>query len=74
MKAEIAARLRGTSIQLTQREREVFELRTQRIPIKQIADRLGIAPKTVDTHANNANRKLKIVSAEEIVRRAIAKE
>lgn len=51
---------------LTPREREVAELVAQGLMNKEIADRLGIAEKTVQVHRGQVCRKLKVRSAVEI--------
>lgn len=47
---------------LTEREREVLRLVAQGLPTKEIASRLSISPRTVDTHRANLMRKLDIRS------------
>ena len=51
---------------LTPREREVAELVALGLMNKEIADRLGIAEKTVQVHRGQVCRKLKVRSAVEI--------
>lgn len=58
--------LRKDLTTLTPREREVAELVGQGLMNKVIADRLGIAEKTVQVHRGQVCRKLKVRSAVEI--------
>ena len=58
--------LRRDITTLTPREREVAELVAQGLMNKVIADRLGIAEKTVQVHRGQVCRKLKVRSAVEI--------
>lgn len=45
---------------LSPREREVLTLYAQGLLGKQIADRLGVAERTVDTHRQGIHRKLRM--------------
>jgi DNA-binding NarL/FixJ family response regulator len=56
---------------LTRREREVLRLIGQGVPAKEIADRLGISPKTAQVHSENIRAKLNLHSIAEMVRYAI---
>jgi DNA-binding NarL/FixJ family response regulator len=56
---------------LTRREREVLRLIGQGVPTKEIADRLGISPKTAQVHSENIRAKLNLHSIAEMVRYAI---
>jgi DNA-binding NarL/FixJ family response regulator len=56
---------------LTPREREVLRLIGQGVPTKEIAQRLGISPKTAQVHSENIRTKLNLHSIAEIVRYAI---
>jgi len=47
---------------LTSREREIAALIAEGLPNRQIADRLGIAKRTVDTHVEHIYSKLGISS------------
>lgn len=58
--------LRKDLTTLTPREREVAELVGRGLMNKEIADRLGIAEKTVQVHRGQVCRKLKVRSAVEI--------
>ncbi|MDP6718803.1 MAG: response regulator [Pirellulaceae bacterium] len=52
--AEIAAKLES----LSSREREIFDCLAGGLITKQIAQRLGISPRTVDVHRSNISQKL----------------
>jgi len=56
---------------LTRREREVLRLIGQGVPTKEIAQRLGISPKTTQVHSENIRMKLNLHSIAEMVRYAI---
>lgn len=56
---------------LTPREREVFEKLGDGLTISEIASRLGVSAKTVETHKENMKRKLGTLSASELRQRAI---
>lgn len=53
---------------LTRRELEVFDLVGQAIPTNEIADRLAISPRTVESHRAAIIGKLQLHSAAELVR------
>jgi len=55
---------------LTERQRQVFECLAEGIPPREIAEQLGISPKTVCTHSNRIQEKLGI--PENHMRRLIA--
>jgi len=57
--------------ELTPREREIVQLVAEGRSTKELADRLGIRPKTADTHRTNLMRKLNLHSVSEVVRYAI---
>jgi DNA-binding NarL/FixJ family response regulator len=57
--------------QLTPREREIVQLVAEGKSTKEVADVLGISPKTADTHRTNLMRKLGFHSVSELVRYAI---
>jgi DNA-binding NarL/FixJ family response regulator len=61
----------GPSQQLTPREREIIQLIAEGRSTKETAERLGIAPRTADTHRTNIMRKLKLHSASDLTRFAI---
>ena len=56
---------------LTPREREIVQLVGEGRSTKQLADKLGISPKTAETHRTNIMRKLNLHSVSEVVRYAI---
>ena len=56
---------------LTNREREVVQLYAEGLTTKQIADRLGLSVKTVETHRRNILEKLDITSIAELTKFAI---
>ena len=53
--------------QLSDREQEVLELVAQGLSSKEIADRLNISVRTVETHKNNIFRKLGINTTAELM-------
>ena len=55
---------------LSRREREVFDLAVWGSSNKQIAGRLGISTKTVETHRGHINRKLRVHTSADLVRLA----
>jgi len=56
---------------LTPREREIVQLVAEGKSTKELADSLGISPKTAETHRTNIMRKLNLHSVSEMVRYAI---
>ncbi|MCE5328042.1 MAG: response regulator transcription factor [Planctomycetaceae bacterium] len=56
---------------LTDRELEIFELIGNGLPTREIAQRLHISSKTVDSHRENIKDKLKCASASRLLRQAI---
>jgi DNA-binding NarL/FixJ family response regulator len=56
---------------LTNREIEVFELIGQGLASRQIARRLNLSPKTVDTHREHLKEKLELKSSNELTKHAI---
>jgi two-component system response regulator NreC len=58
---------------LTDREQEVLALLAEGEGNPEIADRLGISPKTVSRHRENIMRKLNLHSRSELVKYAIRK-
>jgi len=56
---------------LTPREREIVQLVGEGRSTKELADKLGISPKTAETHRTNIMRKLNLHSVSEVVRYAI---
>jgi DNA-binding NarL/FixJ family response regulator len=61
--AEVAARL-------TRRERQVLELLSAGMTMGQIATRIGISPRTVETHVAKVYRKLGVRTRVQAVSRA----
>lgn len=59
--------------ELTERELEVLKLTAEGLRVKEIASRLNIGIKTVDTHRSNLLAKLGCSSASELTRYAIRK-
>jgi DNA-binding NarL/FixJ family response regulator len=57
---------------LTERELEVFQLTGEGFEAKEIGDRLGISPRTVDVHRANIRQKLGLNSVHELMRFATA--
>lgn len=57
---------------LTERELEVFELTGEGFEAKEIGDRLGISPRTVDVHRANIRQKIGLNSVHELMRFATA--
>jgi DNA-binding NarL/FixJ family response regulator len=64
-------RSRGGEPVLTLREREVIRLVGQGATSKEIAERLGISPKTAQVHRDNLKRKLNLRTSVDLVRYAI---
>lgn len=56
---------------LTPREKEVLELVAQGHSTKQIADKLGIGTRTVESHRVNMLKKMKVNNTAELVRKAL---
>ena len=56
---------------LSDRELEIFNLIGQGLPTRQIAERLNVGGKTVDTHREHIKRKLGFATANELLRYAI---
>ena len=57
--------------QLSNRELEVFEMIGQGLATKQIAGRLHLSPKTVETHREKIKSKLNLANSNELSRRAV---
>jgi DNA-binding NarL/FixJ family response regulator len=56
---------------LTNREREVLQLAAESSSIAEIGARLGISPRTVETHRENLMRKLGLQSQTDLIRYAL---
>jgi DNA-binding NarL/FixJ family response regulator len=61
----------NTVSELTSREKEVLELVAQGHSTKQVADKLGIGTRTVESHRVNMLKKMKVNNTAELVRKAI---
>jgi two-component system, NarL family, response regulator NreC len=61
----------STIDQLTRREREVLRLIGQGASSKEVAERLGISPKTAQVHRENVKQKLKLRTTADLVRYAL---
>ena len=61
----------ATTEPLTPREREIVQLLAEGKSNKEVADALGISPKTIETHRATIMRKLELKSFAEMVRYAI---
>jgi DNA-binding NarL/FixJ family response regulator len=57
--------------ELTPREKEVLELVAQGFSTKQVADKLGIGTRTVESHRVNMLKKMKVNNTAELVRKSI---
>lgn len=62
---------RDSVASLTDRELEVFELIGQGLPTREIAERLHLSAKTVDSHREHIKEKLQIDSATDLLKHAI---
>jgi DNA-binding NarL/FixJ family response regulator len=56
---------------LSNRELEVFEMIGKGLSTKQIAARLGLSPKTIETYREHIKQKLKLSNATELTRNAV---
>jgi DNA-binding NarL/FixJ family response regulator len=56
---------------LSDRELQVFEMIGQGLTIQQIAQRLHLSPKTVETHREKVKQKLNLKSSAELTRQAV---
>ncbi|QSE97431.1 response regulator [Fulvivirga lutea] len=56
---------------LSIRELEILQLLADGLPYKQIADKLSISPRTVETHKNNLLKKLDVGTPIELVKKAL---
>ncbi len=56
---------------LSNRELEVFEMIGKGLATKQIAARLGLSPKTIETYREHLKHKLKLSNATELTRNAV---
>ena len=56
---------------LTEREREVFELIGQGLSSRQIAVKLEVSPKTIETHREHIKEKLELTTSTELTKYAV---
>lgn len=56
---------------LTKREKEIVQLLGESMKVREIAERLGISAKTVDTHKTNVMRKLDVHNRVDLFRFAL---
>ena len=68
-----AGDMQGRLDRLSLREKEVFPLLADGLSTKEIADRLCISPKTVETHKYNIMEKLEVHSVTQLTKLAIKK-
>lgn len=59
------------TVALTVREKEILQLLAEGFPVKSIAEKLFISPKTVETHRKNIMTKLKLYTVPELTKYAI---
>lgn len=57
--------------EVSPREKEVLDLVAHGMSTKQVADKLGISTRTVETHRINMLKKLKVSNTAELIRKAI---
>lgn len=57
---------------LTVREREILELVARGMSAKQIAQEVGIAPRTVERHIENCRHKMRARNKTHLIARAVA--
>jgi DNA-binding NarL/FixJ family response regulator len=61
----------AASPEVSPREKEVLDLVAHGLSTKQVADKLGISTRTVETHRINMLKKLKVSNTAELIRKAI---
>lgn len=61
----------GPAAEITPREKEVLELVAQGFSTKQIADKLDISVRTVESHRINMLKKLEVSNTAELIRKSI---
>ncbi len=61
----------NTIAELTPREKEVLEWVAKGLSTKQVADKLGIGTRTVESHRVNMLKKMKVSNTAELVRKAV---
>jgi len=62
----------GVRSSLTERELEILELVSHGLTVKQVASRIGLSPRTVETHISKLYRKLGVRNRVQAVSRAAA--
>jgi len=67
---EETARPASPVARLSDRELQVYQLIGEGLSTRQIAERLHLSPKTVDTHREHLKRKLKLQTLNQLVRHA----
>lgn len=65
---------RGEYESMSPRELEVFKLLAEGFSVREIADRLSISPKTVESHKYNIMAKLKLRSMSDLIKLALRKK
>lgn len=71
--AKSARKERNGLVRLSAREKEVFPLLADGITVKEIAERLFISPKTVESHKYNIMEKLNVKTVAELTKIALKK-
>jgi DNA-binding NarL/FixJ family response regulator len=56
---------------LSDRELEIFSLIGEGVSVREIAQRLGVSPKTIETHRERIKVKLELSSSNELIARAV---
>lgn len=69
-----AGHMQDWMVRLSLREKEIFPLLADGLSIKEIADRLCISPKTVESHKYNIMEKLEVDSVAALTKLAIKKD
>jgi DNA-binding NarL/FixJ family response regulator len=70
--SEGSKELHGSEVErLTDRELEAFELLGQGLTTKQIAEKMHVSPKTVETYRARIKEKLNLENATELIQRAV---
>lgn len=57
---------------LSDRELEVFRLLGEGLTTRQVADKLYLSPKTIETHRENIKKKLNLINSVELLHRAVS--
>lgn len=57
---------------LTERERQILELVADGLSSKQVAQQIGIAPRTVDRHIENLRHKMRARNKSHLIAKAVA--